>query len=285
MRWLRAGAAISSAALTLFLRNVVVEQRDAFPDEVDVSYLPPAEYLRPMSLGYREALADLVWLRALAFAGDHVTEDKLPMVERYRDAIVGLSPRFHRIYAWSGIISIYGGARLVSRPMVDLSIDSYRRGLAEFPESHELLYPLGMLLLHQVPSTPGYSETEKEASKLEGIEVIRKAAAFGADTLVRRYASTLVSRHATNALARQFLLSQLALVGDDEAEYRRALLARLSQLGDTSASDAQRIGEHFRAAQRKHAPYVPEALFVLVGDPATVEPRDSTSASSRKSVP
>ncbi|MBW2507597.1 MAG: hypothetical protein JRE81_03105, partial [Deltaproteobacteria bacterium] len=36
----------------------------------DIYYLPPPDWLQVMSLGYRRALADLIWLRALIYFGD-----------------------------------------------------------------------------------------------------------------------------------------------------------------------------------------------------------------------
>jgi hypothetical protein len=64
-----------------------------------------------------------------------------------------------------------------------------------------------MLLLHQVPSTPGYTDEERQQARAEGADLIRRAAAFGADPLVRQYAATLITDHATEQLARQFLES------------------------------------------------------------------------------
>lgn len=253
-----------SAAAAVAVHERVVQHRERFPDDVDVLYVPPARQLQVMSLGYKEALADLVWVRALIFSGERIGDNDVEAITRYVDAITGLAPRFHRPYLWGGITTVYGGSASVSREMVDQAIGIYRRGLEQYPESHELLYPLGMLLTHQVGSTPGYSAREREALSREGIELIRKAAAFGADPLVRKYAATLVSEHAaSDQLAIQFFEAQLAQA-EDEA-YRRLLRRKLAQLGaDEALESAEQIRTAFREEHLKEAPYVPDAVYAVI---------------------
>ena len=191
-RWVPIVALFMALGFAFATHDRVRNRRDQFPAEVDVLYVPPARHLIPMSFSYREALADLLWVRALVFTGKHIGDADVDTVTRYCNAITGLSPRFHRAYLWGGITAIYGGGAQVTRNMVDRSIAIYRRGIEQFPESHQLLYPMGMLLTHQVSSTPGYSEDEKRAFAREGVDMIRRAAAFGADPLVRQYAATLI---------------------------------------------------------------------------------------------
>jgi hypothetical protein len=256
----------------------VVERREAFPEDADVLYVPPPGYLQAMSLGYREALADLLWIQAVIFAGAHIGEGELPAITRYVDAITGLSPRFHRVYTWGGVTAIYGGSALITRPMVDQAIDMYRRGLAQYPESHALLYPLGMLLTNQVGSTPGYTDEEKAAMRAEGIELIRRAAAFGADPLVRQYAATLVADNATSRLAVQFLQSQLAQTEDED--YRRMLRKKLSEHGaEASAAQVQAIGDAFAREHFEQAPYVPDGVWAIIRPEYAESPNPGPSPS------
>lgn len=246
--------------------RVLARQADA-PPELDVLYVPPAAQLVPMAMGYREALADLLWVRALIYSGANLGRAEIQATDRYVDAIVGLAPRFRRAYLWGGITAVYGGTARIDREMVDRAIATYRRGIAEFPESHELLYPLGMLLVTQVPSTPGYDAGEIEAMRAEGIEIIRRAAAFGADPLVRQYAATLISQHGERGLAIQFLESQLAQA--ESEDHRRMLRAKLSELGGKEvAAAAERVRNDFTAELRERMPYLPESLYAVLRDEA-----------------
>jgi hypothetical protein len=242
--------------------------------ELDVLYVPPVSYLSWMSMGYREALADLLWIRALVYTGEHLKDAEIAAVDRYVAAMNGLAPRFRRPYLWGGITSVYGGQATVTREMVDRAIAIYRRGLAEFPESHELLYPFGMLLLHQVPSTPGYDADETAVMRAEGIDAIRRAAAFGADPLVRKYAATLVAEHGADELAIQFLESQLAQAQDED--HRRMLRRKLEQIGGKEAAGrVERIREAFLRELSARAPYVPEVLWAVLREdlaPASAPP-------------
>ncbi len=246
-----------------WMHGRVIERRAAFPKDLDVLYVPPPHHLERMSLGYREALADLVWIRGLIFAGERLEEGDLEATTRYTEAVTGLSPRFHRAYLWGGITNVYGGSKHITREMVDRAIALYRRGLEQFPESHQLLYPFGMLLMHQVGSTPGYTEAEKKALAAEGIEHIRKAAAFGADPLVRQYAATLVSDHAGEQLAIQFLESQLAQA--EHEDYRRMLKHKLAALGgDHDVANIERIRREFTEELARNFAYLPDALYAVV---------------------
>lgn len=249
--------------LTGALHRRVDERRAALPPEEDMRVLPTPGALERMSLGYREALADLLWVRALVLAGERLGHTDAELVERHVEAITTLAPRFHRPYLWGGITVVYGGEGRIDRELVERAIRIYRAGLRRFPESHELLYALGMLLLHQVGSTPGYSEEEKRTLAAEGIDFVRKAAAHGADPLVRRYAATIITEHATDELAIQFLESQLGQTDDEE--HRRLLRRKLGNLAGREAVDrVERIRDAFVAEQRRVAPYVPDALYAVL---------------------
>lgn len=258
---------VGLVALTALAHRRVDERRAVPTAEQDVMVLPTPRALEVMSLGYREAIADLVWVRALVFAGDRLGSTDAAAVERYVEAITTLAPRFHRPYLWGGITAVYGGSGAIDRTMVDRAARIYRAGLRRFPESHELLYALGMLLTHQVGSTPGYDDAERRALTAEGVDHIRKAAAHGADPLVRRYAATLVTEHATEQLAVQFLESQLAQADDEE--HRRLLRRKLGGLRGREAVDRiERIREAFAAEHRRVAPYLPDALYAVIRDEA-----------------
>jgi hypothetical protein len=249
------------AAMVVSHRGVK-QARDEFPRDQDVLYLPPAEHLGPMSLGYREALADLIWIRAVIFAGDRIGATNYSWIMEYLEAIHSLAPQFRRPYAWGGVAFIYSGEQ-VDRPMVDRAIALYRRGLEHFPEDHELLFAAGMLLTRDVQTVPGYSDAEKAAAMTDGAALIRKAAAFGAPPLVRELAATLVSEGGADQLAIQFLETQL-LQAEDE-NHRRLLRQKLeAALGEAGTESIDRLRTEFEAERKAEAPYVPPDIYVLI---------------------
>jgi hypothetical protein len=249
------------AAMVLTHRGVK-QRRDQFPADQDVLYLPPAQHLGPMSLGYREALSDLIWIRAVVFTGDRVGATNYTWIMEYLEAIYSLSPQFRRPYAWGGVTFIYSGTN-VDRSMVDRAITLYDRGLAHFPEDHELLFAAGMLLTRDVQTIPGYTEQEKTAAMERGVSLIRKAAAFGAPPLVRELATTLVSEGGADQLAIQFLESQL-LQAEDE-DHRRLLKQKLeATIGEAGFESIERLRQDFEAERAANRPYLPADLYVLI---------------------
>ncbi|MCH9685052.1 MAG: hypothetical protein K0V04_26685 [Deltaproteobacteria bacterium] len=263
MRRLPALLLVALVAATALVHTRVDARRAELPVEQDLMVLPPPQYLGPMSMGYREALADLVWVRAIVFAGNRLGADDGVLIERYVAAVTHLAPRFARPYRWGGITAIYGGTRTIDRDMVDRATNIYRDGLAQFPNDHQLLYALGMLLTYQVSSTKGYSSEERDALAAEGVEFIRRAAANGADPLVRRYAATLVSEHASSALAIQFLESQLVEAKDED--HRRLLRRKLGALTSREAvAQIERVRERFAQEHDRAAPYLPDAVYAVI---------------------
>lgn len=250
------------AAATVWTHAEVHDRRADFPRDQDVLYLPPAGQLGPMSLGYREALADLIWIRAVIFAGDRAGGANYAWIMQYLEAIYTLAPQFRRPYAWGGVVVVYSG-EAIDRPMIDRAIALYERGIELFPEDHELLFALGMLLTRDVQMLPGYEPEEREAAMREGTMLIRRAAAFGAPPLVRQLAATLVSENATDQLAIQFLESQL-LQAEDEA-HRRLLQRKLESLiGEAGIESIERLRDEFEAERKQEFPYLPPDLYVLV---------------------
>lgn len=250
------------AAATVWTHGQVHDRRSEFPLDQDVLYLPPAGQLGPMSMGYREALADLIWIRAVIFTGDRAGGANYAWIMQYLEAIYTLAPGFRRPYAWGGVIVVYSG-EAIDRPMIDRAIVLYRRGIELFPEDHELLFALGMLLTRDVQMLPDYQQDEREAAMAEGAMLIRRAAAFGAPPLVRELAATLVSDDATDLLAIQFLESQL-LQAEDEG-HRRLLQRKLETLiGETGIESIERLRDDFEAERQAEFPYLPPDLYVLI---------------------
>lgn len=249
-------------ALTLGSHASLREDRAEFPRDEDLLYLPPPHHLEVMSLGYREAMADLVWVRAVVFAGDKEGGSNWAWIMKYLEAIFELSPHFRRPYAWGGVAFVYTGSN-IDREMIDRAIELYRRGLTAYPEDHEMLFALGMLLTRDVQTIEGYDAEERAAAKAEGAELIRKAAAFGAPPLVRQYAATLVDEFASDQLAIQFLETQL-LEADNEA-FRRLLLRKLERLTGRQRIEAiETLRNRFRADRDAAYPYLPEPLFAVI---------------------
>ncbi|MEE9383816.1 MAG: hypothetical protein V3V08_10420 [Nannocystaceae bacterium] len=256
---------LTLATSSVLVHDALATRRRIFPADADLLYLPPAHQLERMSLGYREALADLVWVRAVVFAGDRIGGKNFEWINKYLSAIMTLAPTFRRPYHWAGITFVYTGDAVITRDMIDRSIQMYRDGIRQFPEDHELLFALGMLLFRDVQSIEGFSAVERDVARSEGVELLRKSAAFGAPPLVRQLAATLVDSFASDQLAISFLETQMMQTSD--RRYRRLLRKKLDKLMGTRATDRlDALLRGFLAERDTQLPYVPPPTYALIRD-------------------
>jgi hypothetical protein len=101
-------------------------------------YLPRAEYLAPMSLGWRNVLADILWFRTISYFGQHYRSDRTyPWLASMCDLVTDLDPRAEHVYRFAGVILPW------EADQVDAGIRLLEKGVAQFPESWILRYHLG----------------------------------------------------------------------------------------------------------------------------------------------
>lgn len=101
-------------------------------------YLPKAEYLQPMALGWRNALADLLWFRTISYFGEHYRSDRTyPWLAHMCDLVTDLDPRAEHVYRFAGVILPWEANQ------VDAGIRLLEKGLRHFPDSWMLHYHLG----------------------------------------------------------------------------------------------------------------------------------------------
>lgn len=109
----------------------------ALPDEEPI-YLPKAEYLRPMALGWRNVLADLLWFRTISYFGAHYRSDHTyPWLASMCDLVTDLDPRADHVYRFAGVILPWEANQ------VDAGIALLQKGLRQFPNDWMLHYHLG----------------------------------------------------------------------------------------------------------------------------------------------
>jgi len=101
-------------------------------------YLPRAEYLRPMSLGWQNALADILWFRTISYFGEHYRSDRTyPWLEAMCDLVTDLDPRAQHVYRFAGFILPWEANQ------ADAGIRLLEKGARQFPDSWTLQYFLG----------------------------------------------------------------------------------------------------------------------------------------------
>lgn len=101
-------------------------------------YLPQARFLRPLSLGYHNVLANLLWFRTISYFGEHYRSDHTyPWLAYMCDLVTDLDPRADYVYRFAGMILTWEANR------VDEGIRLLEKGTKALPNSWLLHYWLG----------------------------------------------------------------------------------------------------------------------------------------------
>ena len=265
---LAAFAFIAGAALAVnWLRPPLNAAFLGTKDRDDVYTLPPPGQLTAISMGYRSALADLIFAHVLVSSGIHFQERRaFEFVDKYIDAVNALDPKFELPYRMAdGLIT------LQAKPV---SVDAYRqarrileRGMAEFPYSHALWTSAGMFLAYLGPS--GNIEGDELADwKLAGGRALaRSCELVGSKEPPPQQcimAAGLLSRAGEASAARQFMERMLAV--NDDPEVRRFMSALLEQKVGAEERDRLRERlEHFKSAWSHDLPFVSRGALLAIG--------------------
>lgn len=233
----------------------------------DIYYLPPAPWLKVMSLGYRRALADLIWLRALIYFGDEFkNRGAVKHVFNYGDSMIALDPDFERVYRWVGVAGMYTpeGSPI---EFIERSIDVLRDGVARFPEDGKLAWDAGAAIAYELLPQLPKDYPDREALQLEANEHMMAAARLGEgpEWLVLTNA-TLLSKLGQSEREQRHLEEMYAIVKDPDVKVQ--IERRLARLRDKSYAEAFRnANAEFEARREAEFPYMPSALYFFVADP------------------
>jgi len=134
--WLLIG--ITLGAATLWLSTALDRDLSARTDVAELVYLPPTRFLRAVSLGYEEALANVLWFRTISYFGGHYQSDRIyPWLAAMCNAVTDLDPRAEHVYRFGGVILPWEADR------IDDGIALLEKGVHNMPDSWQLQYMLG----------------------------------------------------------------------------------------------------------------------------------------------
>lgn len=130
--------ALAMAIAAAAAANVRLDRAALAAPETEPVYLPRAEYLRPMALGWRNVLADVLWFRTISYFGAHYRGDHTyPWLASMCDLVTDLDPRAEHVYRFAGVILPWEANQ------VDAGIALLQKGLQQFPNDWMLHYHLG----------------------------------------------------------------------------------------------------------------------------------------------
>lgn len=129
----------------------------------ELAFLPKGNVLRVAVLGYRHAAADLIWLKAVQYFGEHKQN-----VTGYRwayhttNVVTDLDPQFVRAYYAGGtVLGVWAG-------LLDESVALLKKGIQHNPQEWRLPYLLGYDYFYELCDPGNGSRYLQMASALPG---------------------------------------------------------------------------------------------------------------------
>jgi tetratricopeptide (TPR) repeat protein len=244
-RWVALGALTVILLTGLHLLQLGLDrQRAAAPKLQRFMYLPQGEYLRIAVLGYRQVVADLLWIQAIQAMGERkITEEAGHWIAHALNVITTLDPRFVHVYEAGGI---------ALTTLVVLPEESNRlleKGIRHNPDVWSLPYLLGFNYYFELYDDAQAADYIARASRLPG-----------APEYLARLATRLYVSAREPQVAIEFLAQMYEQTSDENV--RRVLEQRLKEV--VVERDLQLLDE---AISRYRALYkrAPERVEDLVG--------------------
>jgi TPR repeat protein len=106
----------------------------------ELSYYPSGEFLRPATMGHAESAADVAWLRAVQYYGEHrFTDNRYLRMEHVFDILTTLAPHFLPAYVFGSFVLAQEGHDFPAAERL------MTKGLDANPRSGELAFEAGFL--------------------------------------------------------------------------------------------------------------------------------------------
>ena len=255
-------AAVGAAGVSVVQPHVAATMHRAKERE-DVYVLPPPRELRVMSLGYRNAGADLLWAKLLVQYGTHWAEKReFPDLPRYLDAILTLEPDYAPLFKFVDTLVVFRpphgteeDARIARRYL--------ERGVKERPFDHEVWHHYGQFLAFLAPSFLTNAE-EKDRWRKDGAEALIHAVDLGAEPNSAISAATILNRFGeSKAVTIEHLRRAYALT--DDPHTREEISQKLERLEASAAREmAERDMKFIESRWRKDYPFVSRGEYMMM---------------------
>jgi len=111
----------------------------------EVLFIPSANAVKRMSLGYSGLLADLYWVRAVQYFGNHhiAHAKEYDLLDPLLDITVSLDPKLEPAYRFGSIFLSQKPPQGAGRP--DLAVRLVERGIKQFPDDWHYYFDLGFI--------------------------------------------------------------------------------------------------------------------------------------------
>jgi len=249
------------------LRRSASDARATAQSPEDVYYLPADNnVLGALTLGYRETAADLLWMRALLYYAENLSERGAAVYAiNYAEALASLDPNFAEVYHWAGMLPFYLSVVTDHAARVRC-VEFMVRGTEQLPNDGQLAWDAASTILYELLPTFEGTESERERWRARAGELTLRAARLGAGPpWLAMDNATLLTQLGENDRAARVLEQRLAVTSDPDT--RADLLLRLQRLragADAALFEAEL--RRFEAARVEQFPYLTVDEYVLAGE-------------------
>lgn len=153
---------------------------------VEATLYVSSSTLRKLSLGYKEIVADIYWLRAIQYFGSKETSEQNPdLLYKYFDILTDLDPQFFNAYR-------FGGTFLAEPPPyglgdLDKGIRLFDKGRQNNPDNFRLPVEEAFIYYLYVKDYERAAELFNEASEKPGLSGFRRASLKGMAASAHNY--------------------------------------------------------------------------------------------------
>jgi hypothetical protein len=228
-------------------------------------YAPSQSSAPFLSLGYREAVADLMFVRLRGyFGGEQTTPEAVASI---CEAVITLDPRFHSAYEYcGGAISFFVvTAAKVDQAVLLRAVAMLEQGTREFPRDWRIPNLAGQIYTQDLQSNDPRQRREWDERGMLLVEsAIRKP---GAPAELQDWAAVMRTKYGQQQRAIRDLREVLLVTSDAKA--RKILIERLAKLEEKNADAV--AGEIFEARRKfdrewtANRPLIPPTWYVLIG--------------------
>lgn len=260
---------LASIASVQYARAELEARLSGVKEAAEIYTLPPPEALPAVSLGYRSAMADWLFTKAIISHAMHAErKERFDAVADYLEAILALDPTLRDTYRFADSLIVY---HAVGEPTPELIRRAWRileTGLDLRPGDADLWLTTGQFMAFIAPQWLPDKE-EQAAFRALGAQQLARASELagegGENVVWQSLAAVGVFTKAGEREAAIGYLERAYMVTDSE-ELREQIAARLSGLRQDAEFDRVRsMNERFQRAWQEDLPFISRTKLLVVG--------------------
>ena len=271
-----------AALVIAAVRPGLADRYHGLSTQSDVYTLPAPEQSVVASLGFRSAMADLIYAHVLVSYGLHFQERRrFEFVGNYLDTINTLDPRFRAPYRFADTLLTLQPEPTRWQDVVKAR-EILERGMKEFPTDGELWTTAGQFLAYLAPAHTK-DLAVKKAWRLEGARRLAHACELLGDNENLPYHCITAAGIFTKAGQREaslHFLERVLAVSDDESIRKLALGYLQRELGEQERERIERRFQRFHDAWGKDLPFARKDTLLVIGpafDPSACAGLDASA--------